>query len=193
MPNPPAIGETEQVRELLAKVARFKELDRTRLEGPLEPEAQREWLELKAEIGHELFGTDPPAPDVEQEPITLRLSNASGVSSHMEATFPDVAGFQRAYLRNVSEGGVYVETTRLLDVGTRFRLRVRVEQIDQTLNLPVEVVWTNRAPSDESGLRPGVGVAFLDLTPEQQRAIQKVVHWALDQEVASSRPPPRPR
>jgi uncharacterized protein (TIGR02266 family) len=103
------------------------------------------------------------------------------VPTRLEVRFEDARGFERAYLRNISEGGVYVATSRDMRMGDRFQLSVTVEEPAQRLELAVEVVWVNRTPSPSSGLEPGVGVAWLALSQEEKRAIKAIVHRALDE------------
>jgi uncharacterized protein (TIGR02266 family) len=103
------------------------------------------------------------------------------VPASLEITFEDAGVFARAYLRNISEGGVYFETDRPLKMRDRFHLAIVVKEPAAELSLPVEVVWVNTTPSPGSGLGPGVGVAWIDLSPENKAAIKSIVHASLDE------------
>ena len=81
-------------------------------------------------------------------------------------------------------GGVYVETDNELNMGDRFRLRIMVEDEDEIFDLDVEVVWVNKSPSASSGLRRGVGVAWLNLPERKKQMIKRIVHRALDEMLA---------
>ncbi len=157
-------------KQLADKVEGFIALDDVRLAKGLSEEQQREWLTLKADIEK----TATPEAPASSRRASLR------VPFDLEVTFEDARGFSRAYLRNISEGGVYVETERELKMGARFRLRVVVESEDELLDLDVEVVWVNAAPSPGSGLNRGVGVAWLSLSPEHKQTIKGIVHRALN-------------
>jgi uncharacterized protein (TIGR02266 family) len=155
--------------ELKEAITVFKRLDEKREEG-LTEEEERSWNAAKETI--ERHSSDPMPPSSRRRALR--------VPSELEVTFEDARGFQRAYLRNISEGGVYVATELDLRMRDRFQLRILVRDPDETIELPVEVVWVNRTPSPSSGLAPGVGVAWLELQPEKKLAIKRIIHSALD-------------
>jgi len=75
---------------------------------------------------------------------------------------------------NLSEGGVFVATLNLLPVGTA---------VDLTFSLPGkvrisvqgEVRWTREVDDRMPDVFPGVGVRFVDLTPEAAKALHRFV------------------
>lgn len=166
---------------LRESIAIFKRLDAKKSEGELTAEEERQWLEAKEaiEVAAEERHTLPPS----SRRKSLR------VPAELEVEFQDAGGFQRAYLRNISEGGVYIATKLELKMGDRFALTIVVRDPEHTLNLPVEVVWVNKTPSPSSGLEPGVGVAWLALPPEDKAVIKSIVHRSLDQIARSQTDP----
>jgi uncharacterized protein (TIGR02266 family) len=160
-------------QQLSDVIALFKRLDAQRGSAGLDADEQREWLHAKELIERQ------SAPGAQMPPSSRRRSLR--VPTRLEVRFEDARGFERAYLRNISEGGVYVATSRDMRMGDRFQLSLTVEEPAQRLELAVEVVWVNRTPSPSSGLEPGVGVAWLALSPEEKRAIKAIVHRALDE------------
>ncbi|MBW2454502.1 MAG: PilZ domain-containing protein [Deltaproteobacteria bacterium] len=163
------------------KVELFKRLDDERALGALSPEGEVLWQELREEL--ELSA----APSEDIPPSSRRF--AVRVPAQLDVSFEDARGFNKAYLRNISEGGVYVESDLPLEMGHRFQLTIQVTQPQKTLELPVEVVWVNRNPTESSGLKGGVGVAFLDLDPAHKQEIKALIHHALDVMVDSSAAP----
>ncbi len=157
---------------LADKIERFRELDMRRSAVGLTDEEQREWVSITNWL--ERFW----AQDRDSLPPSSRRDSLR-VPSRLEVSFTDARGFERAYLRNISEGGVYFASERDLRMGDRFVLGIAIAEPAQVLELPVEVVWVNRTPSPQSGLDPGVGVAWLELSPEQKAAIKSLVHMAL--------------
>jgi uncharacterized protein (TIGR02266 family) len=157
--------------EFAGWVERYKELDIKRERHGLGHDDEQEWLRLKEAIEHAAAG--PACP-----PSSRRRDMR--VPADLEVTFADRRGFQHAYLRNISEGGVYVETDKPLKLRDRFDLRIVVASPATELELRVEVVWVNRQPSPSSGLLPGVGVAFLDLPPDKKATIKSLIHRTLD-------------
>ncbi len=96
-------------------------------------------------------------------------------------TFEDSEGFRSAYLRNISEGGVYVESGSTFKMGNRFLLKMVLENPALVIEQNVQVVWVNANPSPGSGLEPGVGVAFLNLPAASKKMIKAIVHNRLDE------------
>jgi uncharacterized protein (TIGR02266 family) len=156
--------------ELADWVARFKALDLARGRGLSAAEA-REWLRLKEAIEH--------ATSCEECPPSSQRASLR-VPTSFEARFEDPNGFRQAYLRNISEGGVYIESGDRFEMGDRFVLHLVVEDPPIAIAQRVQVVWVNVNPSPGSGLEPGVGVAFLDLSPDKKRQIKAIVHNRLD-------------
>jgi len=159
--------------ELVQTISLFKGLDDKRVREGLTPPEQERWFTLKDVIEQEVFPDSAPPPSSRRD--SLR------VPTMMDVTFEDARGFEQAYLRNISEGGVYLETRRPLPLGTRFELAITIADSGEKLALKVEVVWVNGNPSPSSGLKPGVGVAWLDLPREDKGAIKAIVHRALDE------------
>lgn len=158
---------------LKAKIRLFKELDDKRAAQGLSPSEQEQWLECKETIERFLAEGDDLPPSSRRS--SLR------VPSQMAISFESAGAFYRAYLRNISAGGVYIATDRDLRMGDRFVLTIAVDDAGEQVTLNVEVVWVNKRPSPGSGLDPGVGVAWLDLTPDKKALIKRVVHRALDE------------
>ena len=163
--------------DLQRAVAAFRRLDDKRADGSLTSEEEPAWVAAKERIER------LTAPGEEMPPSSRR--HTLRVPSQLEVTFEDERGFERAYLRNISEGGVYVATAHPLKMGDRFRLSILVDASGEALDLPVEVVWVNRSPSPGSGLDPGVGVAWLDLSLEHKASIKAILRRALDDLAAS--------
>lgn len=88
----------------------------------------------------------------------------------------DGKGWHYPILRNVSEGGCFVETPHLLELEARLDLTI---PLPIPLNVPVihsagQVRWVSRNP-----LRPGMGIEFRDCTGPQLKAIRQYVRHQL--------------
>ncbi|HEX2677455.1 MAG TPA: TIGR02266 family protein [Polyangiales bacterium] len=82
--------------------------------------------------------------------------------------------FLFAYLQNISEMGIFIRTERPQSVGTRLRLRFASGD-GEPFTLEGEVTWIN--PWRESGdnLNPGMGVRFIELTPDKREQVVSLV------------------
>ncbi len=84
--------------------------------------------------------------------------------------------FHYPILRNVSDGGCFIETPHPLELNAKVNLAI---PLPIPLNVPVihsegEVRWVSRNP-----LRPGMGVRFGSATPAHRRAIRQYVRHQL--------------
>ena len=82
--------------------------------------------------------------------------------------------FLFAYLQNISAMGIFIRTDHPAPVGTRLRLRFQVEQSDQ-LTLDGEVTWINPLRASGDNLNPGMGVRFIELTPDKREEVVGLV------------------
>jgi Tfp pilus assembly protein PilZ len=67
------------------------------------------------------------------------------------------------FILDISEAGVFLETTRLLDIGEKVLLSFSLPKTDRSFRLPGRVVWKNIH---------GIGVKFDVLTPLQNKQLK---------------------
>jgi len=82
--------------------------------------------------------------------------------------------FLFAYLQNISEMGIFIRTEDPLSVGSRMRLRFHVDDGDP-LVLQGEVAWINPVRIGGDNPNPGMGVRFIQLTPETREQVVALV------------------
>ena len=82
--------------------------------------------------------------------------------------------FLFAYLKNISEMGIFIRTNEPLAVGTAMRLRFHVDEEDP-LVLDGEVTWINPFRPNGENLNPGMGVRFTELTRERREQVVALV------------------
>jgi type IV pilus assembly protein PilZ len=86
--------------------------------------------------------------------------------------------FLFAYLQNISEMGIFIRTDHPQRVGTRLRLRFQVESGErehEPLTLDGEVAWINPLRETGDNLNPGMGVRFIELTPDKREEVVGLV------------------
>jgi len=83
--------------------------------------------------------------------------------------------FLFAYLQNISEMGIFVRTDYPAPVGTRLRLRFQVDETEDPLTLDGEVAWINPLREIGDNLNPGMGVRFIELTPDKREEVVGLV------------------
>lgn len=88
--------------------------------------------------------------------------------------------------QNISEGGIFIATHRLLPIGTPVLMSFTLPRTMQTLTVEGTVQWT-REPSavfDDadpdtwlSAVKPGMGIRFRHLDPEAIEAVREFTRW----------------
>jgi type IV pilus assembly protein PilZ len=81
-----------------------------------------------------------------------------------------------AYIRDISSTGIFVRTTTPEKPGTRLNLRFAPEADKDELQVEGEVIWVNEhRPGKPDSLHPGMGVRFVDLSPEQRQRLDEFI------------------
>jgi type IV pilus assembly protein PilZ len=86
--------------------------------------------------------------------------------------------FLFAYITDISAMGIFVQTNNPEPEGTRLNLCFRApkEMGGKLMELEGEVVWVNHhRPHDPQGRNPGMGIQFVDLTPQQREEVMRMV------------------
>lgn len=90
-----------------------------------------------------------------------------------------VEQFCQDYARNVSLGGIFIETRQPLEKGTVLQLRFELPGLQEPLSTParvVRVITPAQATGDE---RPGMALQFGSLSEEAKQAIDALVMQAM--------------
>jgi type IV pilus assembly protein PilZ len=69
--------------------------------------------------------------------------------------------------------GIFIRTDEPLPVGTELNLRFGPD--GKELELAGEVVWINPVRIGGDNINPGMGVRFLELTPDQREQVVDIV------------------
>jgi type IV pilus assembly protein PilZ len=86
--------------------------------------------------------------------------------------------FLFAYITDISAMGIFVQTNSPEPEGTRLNLCFRMpeEMGGRLMELEGEVCWINpHRPDDSDGRNPGMGIRFVELTPEQREDVLRIV------------------
>lgn len=98
--------------------------------------------------------------------------------------------FLFAYITDMSAFGIFIRTNNPEPPGTHLNLRFKLPADKESLALEGEVIWINPfRPGDFDNLNPGMGVKFIDLTPDiiskLMDLIRRVAYLELDEEDSS--------
>lgn len=95
------------------------------------------------------------------------------VQKSLSLTYKDHMAFVRAYLSNISRGGLFVKTEKPLAAGEQFLLRLQLPNIPEPLKISCEVVWA-RNPAEATAKEPaGMGVKFLEMSKKEDEILKQ--------------------
>ena len=83
--------------------------------------------------------------------------------------------FLYASIRNVSELGIFVMTREPLEVGTRLMLRFSSPEAESPFDLEGTVQWVNPVRVLSENRNPGMGILFVNITPEDRERLVSAV------------------
>jgi uncharacterized protein (TIGR02266 family) len=169
-PEPELEAELSTRSDLPALVAEFVPLNRRRVcgEPPLSVAEIERWVELREWLEYELGSSNPPLAGTHRR--TLR------VPTHLKVR---TAGRGEAVsnLRNVSEGGAFVEMAEPLEPGTPLALEIDPGNGESPLRLGAVVRW-NREIGNMDG-PAGVGIEFQNVEDGDFAALERLVDHVL--------------
>lgn len=83
--------------------------------------------------------------------------------------------FLYAAIRNVSELGIFVLTREPLEVGTRLMLRFSPPGAHEPFDLEGTVQWVNPVRVLSDNRNPGMGILFVNITPDDRERLVATV------------------
>jgi type IV pilus assembly protein PilZ len=85
--------------------------------------------------------------------------------------------FLFAYITDISAMGIFVRTNNPEPEGTRLNLcfRAPADLGGALVEVEGEVIWVNPFRPNEPTRQPGMGIQFVDLTPQQREIVMRMV------------------
>ncbi len=107
-------------------------------------------------------------------------------SIRMKVRFPDLSTLLEKYAKDISQGGIFIPTNDPKPVGTVMNLTLIHPDTGEEVEVQGEVVRVvtekDVFENKEKKLTPGMGIKFINLTPEQELALERflAVEYPLD-------------
>ena len=96
--------------------------------------------------------------------------------------YSDLEHFCQDYARNVSLGGIFIETKRPLPAGSTVQLSFGLPGYSGRIRSSGKVVRSVSVEEARAqGVRPGMGIAFEDLSEESKAVIDALVRRSLEE------------
>ena len=111
------------------------------------------------------------APDGSERRSYERFDVEMGVTWSVDTDADDT--FLYANISNISALGIFVRTTEPLAAGTKLTLRFSVDGHER--KLAGQVQWVNPVRALGDNLNPGMGIRFLDLSPDDRERLVEIV------------------
>jgi uncharacterized protein (TIGR02266 family) len=90
----------------------------------------------------------------------------------VQVTLQSEHNFYTGLTQDLSGGGLFVATHHLLPIGERIRLRFTLPTAKEPIDTLTEVRWVRQTAMPGGGGEVGMGLQFLQLTPEAKEAIK---------------------
>jgi uncharacterized protein (TIGR02266 family) len=117
-----------------------------------------------AERGRNVGGGDMTTPETSEQP---REFPRYEVNAYVDYTGNEVLLFHR--IQNISLGGVCIQTSGVEEVGTVVDLVLNFPDLDASIAVRGEVVWANRDPPMDMGIR------YIDMDEERKDTLRKYI------------------
>lgn len=83
--------------------------------------------------------------------------------------------FFTGFVRNISDGGLFVQTGEPPAVGTRLWIRFSLPTMAEAVDIETEVCWVRAFQAMHPDMMPGMGLKFLHLSPEVEQAVNTFI------------------
>lgn len=140
-------------------------VDRTALDA--------EYNELSSDLRNILMAMAKRFEKMVNRVIDFSSRSEIRVKKTLSLTYKDDMAFVRAYLGNISSGGLFIKTEKPLSQGEQFLLRLQLPDLSEPLRVSCEVVWA-RSSADATQKEPvGMGVKFIEMGNKESGVLRQ--------------------
>ncbi|MFH1076040.1 MAG: TIGR02266 family protein [Pseudomonadota bacterium] len=93
----------------------------------------------------------------------------------LRVVFKKEEAFVKAYLDNISGGGLFIRTDDPFKQGERFSISIEVAGLDHPINAECEVVWASRSSIGSEVNPKGMGCRFINMSDEDKEMLRKFI------------------
>jgi len=97
----------------------------------------------------------------------------SRVPVSLPVTYRDEHSFFKVVTGDLSEGGLFIKSDSLLEVGEKLLVNLRLPERPDSVIIKCEVMWARENDPDSVNGPPGMGVKFIEMTEEDRKALEK--------------------
>ncbi|MCX7943549.1 MAG: TIGR02266 family protein [Deltaproteobacteria bacterium] len=100
------------------------------------------------------------------------------VPVELKVGYRTIGAFITDYIINISKGGIFINTTKPLPVGTKIRILFSIPDIPLPFDLLGIVRWINPVGHSSHSV-PGMGIEFLEMEENVKKRIEKFINQQL--------------
>jgi uncharacterized protein (TIGR02266 family) len=95
----------------------------------------------------------------------------------LELNYRDANGgnFLYEHSRNISDGGIFIETSHPLPVGAPIVIRFAPPKGGATIEMEGTIAWVNPLRDGDDNPNPGMGIRWNGLTAKQRKVVEGIV------------------
>jgi uncharacterized protein (TIGR02266 family) len=97
---------------------------------------------------------------------------ARRVPVQIQIQYKTVEGFFQDYIRNLSLGGIFIETAKPLPMNTKLRVEFCLPEMTDPITADGVVVHTLRVGENKNPSVSGMGIRFSELEPSSKRMLE---------------------
>lgn len=97
------------------------------------------------------------------------------IAVELKVGYRTIGSFITDYIINISKGGIFINTTKPLPVGTKIRILFSIPDIPLPFDLMGIVRWVNPVGHSSHSL-PGMGIEFLEMEETVKKRIEKFIN-----------------
>jgi uncharacterized protein (TIGR02266 family) len=97
---------------------------------------------------------------------------ARRVPVHIQIQYQTADGFFQDYVRNLSLGGIFIETAKPLPMNTKLRVEFCLPEMPDPITADGIVVHTLRLGQPKNPSVSGMGIRFSELAPSSKRLLE---------------------
>ncbi len=97
---------------------------------------------------------------------------APRIDAELEVTLTGPHNFFNGFTENISNGGLFIATRQTFDIGTEFKINMKLE--NETIEFVAKVAWIrSEDSSSDASIEPGMGLQFVNLSEKDKVIIDK--------------------
>jgi uncharacterized protein (TIGR02266 family) len=134
----------------------------------LTPQQREHLIALAAQARAQLAGRGPTPPPLRTQSRAPRVSPR--IDFEVDLTLESGHQFYTGFTKNISAGGLFIQTHATKPLGTELRVKFVLPGLDAPIEADAIVRWVR-----DIGDSPGIGVQFRKLSATQQAAIDRFI------------------